>query len=66
MRQPNEYDVIREVVYRKTPHVWVGNARHECSCSGILLEMQERLPDFSVEPGRYLTVPFPVPGRCLA
>ena len=62
--ESNEYDVIREVVDRKAADVSVYNARNEGACFGELLEVQQRLSDFSGKSIRYLTASFAVPVSC--
>lgn len=64
-REPDEDDVVREIVDRQASHIAACNTRNESSCFGKLLEVQEHLTDFCRESASYLAAPFSVPSRCL-
>jgi len=64
--KPNEYNVIREVVDGKAPHIQIGDTRHERARRWKLLKVFERSFHFRGESFRDFLVSLAIPGDRLA
>ena len=60
-REPDEYNVVRKIVDRKSPHVRVRYTRNERSRLRELLEVLERLANLSDESPGHFTAPGSIP-----
>jgi len=63
--QPDEDNVIREIVDRQLSDIPVGNAGHERSGFGKSLQVAERLPDLRHKSSSDFRAALAVPRRCL-
>ena len=59
--EPNEDDVIGEIVNRQPSHIAIANPRDESPGLGKPLEMIKRLPDFGSETVSDLSTSFAIP-----